>query len=278
MQALILAAGLGSRLETLFRPKPLTPVLGMCLLELGVRQAVSAGADEVIVVTGHMAEEVEAAIGSIAHKTGVSVISRRVADWTQPNGHSVLAGAAEMTGPFLLTMADHIFSHSILKRLVGQHAQDRGVTLAVDYRTEHPLIDPDDATWVDLDNRRFIRAIGKNIERFAAVDCGAFLATEELVDAITSAIAGGLPGSLSDGIQRLADGGRAATMDIGDAWWIDVDDGRAHALAERQVAAQLPEIFTQAVNLPLPDDILDMAHGRPEQVILHEQLKVDMRP
>ena len=37
-------------------------------------------------------------------------------------------------------------------------------------------------------------------------------------------------------MQRLADAGRAATMDIGEAWWIDVDDPRAHAIAEEALA------------------------------------------
>jgi hypothetical protein len=40
-------------------------------------------------------------------------------------------------------------------------------------------------------------------------------------------------------MQRLADQGRAATMDIGASWWLDVDDPRAHALAEAEAPAQL---------------------------------------
>jgi 1L-myo-inositol 1-phosphate cytidylyltransferase len=32
-------------------------------------------------------------------------------------------------------------------------------------------------------------------------------------------------------------------MEIGGAWWLDVDDPRAHALAEEQAPAQLPEIY-----------------------------------
>ena len=44
-------------------------------------------------------------------------------------------------------------------------------------------------------------------------------------------------------LQRLADAGRAATMDVGEAWWLDVDDPRAHALAEAEAPAQLAEIY-----------------------------------
>ena len=44
-------------------------------------------------------------------------------------------------------------------------------------------------------------------------------------------------------MQRLADAGRAATMDIGEAWWLDVDEPRFHAMAEDQAPLHLPEIF-----------------------------------
>jgi hypothetical protein len=47
-------------------------------------------------------------------------------------------------------------------------------------------------------------------------------------------------------MQRIADAGRAATMDIGDAWWLDVDDPRAHGLAEAEAPQRLPEIYATA--------------------------------
>jgi 1L-myo-inositol 1-phosphate cytidylyltransferase len=243
MDALIIAAGFGSRLRDISDSKPMTPIAGIPLLELGVRQAKAAGVERVIVVTGHEAERLEAALPALAERAGAPVVAQRVEDWSKPNGWSVLAGADIISGDYLLMMSDHIFSGSILTRLAQQGGTDRGVTLAVDFRCDDPLIDPDDATWVKLDQAGFIRAIGKTIPEFDAVDCGAFLATPELTDAIRNAIAEGKSGSLSEGMQKLADAGRAATMDIGKAWWLDVDDPRAHALAEAQAPVQLPEIY-----------------------------------
>ena len=143
-------------------------------------------------------------------------------------------------------MADHIFEGSILTQLVREGTKSRGVTLAIDRRTDSALIDPADATWVRTDRDGRIDAIGKSIADYDAVDCGAFLATPELASAIHAAIAEGKAGSLSEGMQRLADAGRAATMDIGNAWWLDVDDPRAHALAEAEAPKYLPEIFAPA--------------------------------
>lgn len=243
MDALIIAAGFGSRLRDISDSKPMTPIAGIPLLELGVRQAKAAGVERVVVVTGHEAHRLEAALPALSDRAGLPVVAQRVEDWSKPNGWSVLAGADAIAGNYLLMMSDHIFSGSILTRLAQQHAPDRGVTLAVDYRCDHPLIDPDDATWVKLDAAGFIRAIGKTIDPYDAVDCGAFLCTPELAEAIRTAIAQGKAGSLSEGMQILADAGRAATMDIGEAWWLDVDDPRAFDLAEAEAPRELPEIY-----------------------------------
>jgi 1L-myo-inositol 1-phosphate cytidylyltransferase len=243
MDAVIIAAGFGSRLRAISDSKPLTPIAGVPLLELGVRQAKSAGAHRVVVVTGHEADRLESGLPALAERTGINVEPVRVADWSKPNGWSVMAGAAATDGNYLLMMSDHIFSGPILMQLARQGGPDRGVTLAIDRRTDHPLIDPDDATWVRTGADGFIRAIGKTIAPYDAVDCGAFLATPELAAAIRAAIDAGQAGSLSEGMQRLADAGRAATMDIGEAWWLDVDDPRAFALAEDQAPRELPEIY-----------------------------------
>lgn len=243
MDAVIIAAGYGSRLRELSESKPLTEIAGKVLIALGVRQAHAAGAQRVIVVTGHQADRLEAYLAALARESGIAIVPVRVDDWSKPNGYSVMAGAVEAGGDFLLMMADHIFSAGILAALANQGGPDRGVTLAIDRRITSPLIDPDDATWVQTTENGDITAIGKTIAAYDAVDCGAFLATQELATAIASAIAAGKSGSLSDGMQLLADMGRAATMDVGDAWWLDVDDPRAHSLAEAEAPQMLPEIY-----------------------------------
>lgn len=246
MDALIIAAGAGSRLRLVADSKPLAPILDLALIEIGIRQVARAGASRAVVVTGYRADAVEAALPAIASRVGIPVVPQRVKHWRLPNGHSVIAGASQITGNYLLLMADHIFADPILPNLLAYGAPVGGVTLAIDRRTEGSLIDPDDATWVDIDNRGRIRAIGKDIPSYCAVDCGAFFATPVLSSAIAEAIAQGRPGSLSDGMQRLADQGRAATMDIGESWWIDVDDPRTYALAQTQVVRRLPHLFHKA--------------------------------
>ncbi len=248
MDAVIIAAGYGSRLRDLSDSKPLTPVAGIPLIELGVRQARAAGVERITVVTGHEGARVEEFLAGLSRRSGIEIHAERVEDWSLPNGFSVMAGASRVSrlggSDFLLMMADHIFSAEILAGLARVGRPDRGVTLAIDRRVDSPLVDPDDATWVATDAAGRICAIGKHLTTYDAVDCGAFLATPELADAIAEAIAAGKPGSLSDGMQRLADMGRAATLEIGGAWWLDVDDPRAHAIAEAEAPAELALIYS----------------------------------
>ena len=243
MDAVIIAAGYGSRLASLSPSKPLTPVAGMPLIEIGARQCRAAGVTRIVVVTGHEGDAVEQFLADCSVRLGLPIETVRIDDWSRPNGWSVIAGAAACAGPFLLLMADHMFDGAILARLADQGHADRDVTLAIDRRIDNPLVDPDDATWVRTNAAGRITAIGKTIETFDAVDCGAFWATQALADAICSAIDAGKSGSLSDGMQVLADRGRAATMEVDDAWWMDVDDPHAHALAEAEAPRRIPGAF-----------------------------------
>jgi 1L-myo-inositol 1-phosphate cytidylyltransferase len=248
MDGLILAAGFGSRLRELYSSKPLALVKGVSLLEIAVRQLVSAGVDRVVVVAGYQADLIEEALVEISGRVGCEIITKRIDNWDKPNGYSVMAGASLLPGNYLLVMCDHLLSTPILRGLAQAHSYDRGVTLAIDRKTDSPLVDPDDATWVETRKNGFISQIGKGLATYDAVDCGAFLATPALADAIQQSIDAGKQGSLSDGMQWLADRGAAATLDIGEAWWMDVDDPRAHAMAENLLDDSLSLLGSQQVD------------------------------
>ena len=235
MNCLILAAGLGSRLQGISESKPLTPLGGVPLIEHVIRRAAAGGATRFLVVTGHEAARVERFLAELQFRLAVPIGWERVADWSKPNGHSVIAGAAALNGNYLLSMCDHVYDPAIVTRLLS--ARPRGVTLAVDRKLAGPLIDIDDATKVEVASDGRIARIGKQIEAYNAIDTGVFLATPALAPAILTAIGDGAEGTLSDGVQRLADAGRAWTVDVGDARWIDVDSPATLELAEARIAS-----------------------------------------
>lgn len=242
MNALILAAGYGTRLAGVAPVKPLAEVAGASLLEWSVRQAATVGVARAVVVTGHCAEVVEATLPTIAARCGVILEPCRLADWSQPNGISVMAGAARISGNYLLLMADHLFAAGLLAELMQTMAQPAGAVLAIDRDVSASAIDPADATFVQRHVNGQIARIGKHLEAYDAADCGAFIATPDLAMAIAEAIAQGAPGSLSDGMQWLADRGMAYTVDVTGHGWIDVDDPQMLALAERIASEFLPAL------------------------------------
>jgi choline kinase len=233
MNCLIIAAGHGSRLRDISPSKPLTPVAGVPLIEHVARAAAAGGATAFTIVTGHEAERLETFLTGLSERLGLPITTVRIADWDRPNGHSVLAGAASMTGDYLLTMSDHLFDPAIIRLLLAAPAA--ALTLAVDRDLANPLLDMDDATKVALGPDGAILAIGKNLERFDAIDTGLFRATPALAEAIKAAVADGGAGSLSEGVQRLAERGDALTVEIKGARWLDVDDPIALAKAERML-------------------------------------------
>ena len=239
MKAVILAAGHGSRLREISDSKPLTPVGGTPLIEHVIAGAAIAGIDEAIVVTGHAADRVEAHLAGLSARIGVTIRTVRLADWDLPNGHSLVAGAAGLDSPFLLLMSDHLFDPALPARLIREADQHAALTLAVDRDLERPSLDIDDATTVAIDASGRIVRIAKTLEQWDAVDTGIFLATPALAEAVAGAVSAGGSGSLSEGVQRLADAGRAFTLDVTGMSWLDVDDRASLAHAEKWVGRGL---------------------------------------
>jgi 1L-myo-inositol 1-phosphate cytidylyltransferase len=239
MNCLILAAGHGSRMRAVSPSKPLTMVAGAPLIEHVITAARAAGAAEIVVVTGHEADRLEAFLEGLRSRLGISLRWARAPDWNKPNGLSVVAGADLLEGEYLLLMSDHLFDPQIALNLIRTGNRGAAVTLAVDRALSGPLLDIDDATKVQVDEAGRIVRIGKRIDPYDAIDTGIFLATPALAEAIRRDVATGGGGSLSEGVQRLAEDRLAFTLDIGDRKWIDVDDPASLELAQRVAASIL---------------------------------------
>jgi 1L-myo-inositol 1-phosphate cytidylyltransferase len=242
-QAVILAAGKGTRLRESADalPKPLTTVGGVPLIKRTIMTLADAGVKKVVVVTGFMADLVRATIeADTAYAArGVEVAFVHNADFELANGISVMAGGKTLGGPFLLSMADHIYSVAIARLLVQCSLDDADLYLATDPRIDS-VLDIDDATKVRSDNGRIVE-IGKQIAAYDRIDCGVFAVGPRLIDALAAERAERGDCSLSDGVRRLAGMGRARVIDIGDEVWQDVDTpaDREHAERALQSAANL---------------------------------------
>ncbi len=228
MQAIILAAGQGTRLRSVSPSKPLTPLNGRPLIHHILDRLAAAGVTRPLVVTGYRGDEVAAAVAAWGGEGARTLYN---AGWAEPNGVSVLAVADRLEAQALLVMADHLASPGLYRAVAASSRRDAGLVLGIDRRLGHPWADEADVTRVATRNGRIV-AIGKALGTYDAHDSGVFLVTPELPAALHGLAAPGL----SDGVRRLAAAGRAMTVDISAHDWIDIDDPRALALAEGWLA------------------------------------------
>ncbi len=236
MKCLIIAAGQGTRLRNIAPSKPLAPVAGLPLIEHVVSAAAAGGATGFVVVTGYEAEPLEAFLGDLAERSGLPIEIVRNPDWARPNGLSVLAAEARLDGEFILLMSDHLFDPAILSDMIAAdregdaHPRRR-------FRRRQSAARPRRR---DQD-RSLARTAGSSasarlLPRYDAIDTGIFIAGPALLEALRASLAAGGSGSLSEGVQALADAGRAFVWDCGGRWWLDVDDEAAFAKAEAALA------------------------------------------
>jgi 1L-myo-inositol 1-phosphate cytidylyltransferase len=239
-EALVLAAGTGSRLRAgkADPPKPLQPVAGRPMLARTLLALRAAGVRRVVVVVGFQGDRIRDYLGrdpSLA-AAGLELVVVDNPDYLCANGVSVLAARAALAGPFLLSMSDHVYDPSIPRLAAAADLAAADLYLCVDRRLEE-VYDPDDATKVVTSAGRILD-IGKTLSCYDAVDTGVFACSSALFSELARARAEHGDCSLSDGVRGLAAAGRARVLDIGDAFWQDVDTPGARDRAERILAAR----------------------------------------
>jgi len=231
-EAVILAAGAGLRLrgpDPTFL-KPLVPVLGRPLISYTIDALVRVGVEKINAVVGFEGERLGAALERlIPLGTELRLIKNR--DWRKQNGISVLASASHVTAPFILTMSDHLFEESILDLLVRE-AEPNQLILAIDKKL-NSIFDLDDAMKIQTRGERVI-AVGKNLRRYDAIDTGLFVCPTDIFGYLERAKQND-DCSLADGVRLLASEGKVRGLDIGEAWWQDVDTPEMLQHAEEQM-------------------------------------------
>src|SRR3954469_17912034 len=133
-RAIVLAAGVGSRLNEGggLAPKPLRRVAGVPLVVRVLRTLEAAGVEDAVVVIGHGGQLIKDAVAA-EHELGLEVTFVENTDYLKKSGVSVLAAASYIDRECLLTMADHLYSPELVKRLLAAELPEGGAALAVDY-------------------------------------------------------------------------------------------------------------------------------------------------
>ncbi|NIS79782.1 MAG: NTP transferase domain-containing protein [Anaerolineales bacterium] len=222
MKGVILAAGAGTRLKSLTRelPKPLVSLLGQSLIDYTIEAFVQAGFTRLGVVGGYKGHLLHHYLGD-GSRYGISIQYLANPYYWRGNATSILASQPFVQNePFVVSMADHVISDIILKRLLA--CAGRGHLLCVD-RQAHAPPQINDATKVWVDKKGSVVYISKELVRLNAIDTGVFLFTPRIFHHISTCLQNDLC-SITKTIQwMIARGDRLGTCDVSGAFWMDVD-------------------------------------------------------
>jgi len=91
-----------------------------------------------------------------------------------------------------------------------------------------------------------ITDIGKNLRHYDAIDTGLFVCPVEIFVYLERAKSGNRRSdcSLADAVQLMAGDNNVRAIDIGDAWWQDVDTPQMLKYAERQMSERMQSATT----------------------------------
>lgn len=236
LPAVVLAAGYGSRLEeaTNGSPKVLVPVAGRPLIAHTLDALQQAGCNEICVVTGYRAAEVEQALRALqtdGRRLQMILNSR----YDLPNASSLAAARAWIGArPFLLLMADHLLSTEAIARMLLS-AYPYAVGIDRSPLTAERIAE---ATKVAIADDGRVVAFGKNLARWHGIDAGIFRLLPDLFADLDRL---GHATELSALLTTVAARVPFYTVDLTGAFWLDVDTpadlADAEALLRRRDAS-----------------------------------------
>ena len=232
--AVLLVGGLGTRLRSVVSktPKALARVGETTILELLIRQLQVQGIRRIILCTGHMADQIERALGDGTH-LGVSIVYSREGKPMGTGGALKLAESYISDASTVLVMNGDSLLEADLANLVKSHRlHGELATLAV-----CPVVDASRFGTVRVDAKNRIVAFQEKtgVADAGLVSAGIYAFRREVFDHISSE-----PSSLEqDLFPRLVSQGMQAY--VVESMFIDIgtpdDYARAQVLAERLEAA-----------------------------------------
>ncbi|MDQ3937772.1 MAG: phosphocholine cytidylyltransferase family protein [Chloroflexota bacterium] len=242
MDALIMAAGRGSRLGGLTddRPKSLIDLGGISPLELQIEILLARAVRRAILVTGYRADLVRAVAG---RRAGDRLTLEFVFNpfWSVTNVLGSAWFAREKLGDdFIYLHADTVFEPSILDDLLASRAE---VSLPIDMRA----VEPEQMKAEVRDGRVLYLSKELPDERSAGEFIGIGLFRQSVVPRLRHAIdaeieSGSLNAYFEAAINRLISGHgvSAAAVDVRGRPWTEIDFPEDLQAARRQLPALLP--------------------------------------
>jgi len=217
VQAVILAAGRGSRLDRAIRglPKCLAKVAGVSLIDRQIALLRAAGIDDIAVVTGYRADAVRAAVGDRA-----AFIHNPA--WASTNSLCSLHVCRDwVTGPFIVLNCDVLLDPQVLPRLLRHDGNVFAFDSSSGNEDEHMKVELRQGYLAAIDKALpSDRVHGENVG-LLYFDARAARRLFEETEALMRA--GATQTWLAAAVQRLAPWIPLRGVDIADLSWIEID-------------------------------------------------------
>ncbi len=254
MKAIILCAGLGTRLRplTFSNAKHLIPIANKPVMFYGLEAIIEAGVTEIGVIVGENRSDFVQALGN-GKRWGVQ-ISYIVQE--QPKGLAHAAKVAqEFVGdePFIMYLGDNLFQMGLKEavKLFHLHQPD-----AVAFLCE--VEDPRAYGVAELDGERVIRVVEKPKEPMSNwALTGAYIFKPivfEVIDDLKPSARGEY--EITDAIQGLIERGRQVMPYFVQGWWVDTGNAADMLQANRLILRQIEGRVGQDVQVDAQSEIV----------------------
>ena len=217
LQAVVLAAGDGDRMHPHAggRPKSLIPICGRPIINHVLDGLFAAGVRDTLIVVGFESHELRHALADVS-PCGMTVRFVENLEFASGNARSLWAARDDVSGSFVLAMADHLAAPSIARKLAAG-ARDR-CRLAVEFADQDDVRAHEATRALVQDG--LVVDLGKTIDEWNAFDTGTFLCTPAIFDAITPANRDGELGAIFATLARKLE---LEAVDVSGLRWIDID-------------------------------------------------------
>tara|TARA_B100000315_G_C14407996_1_gene509633 strand:- start:182 stop:910 length:729 start_codon:yes stop_codon:yes gene_type:complete len=175
MNAIILAAGKGTRLGNITRnyPKAIVKVMDKELIRYVVDMVLYVNASKIVVVGGSGFNHLKSFISSYAPE----VILTRNLDYEKGNLYSLKCALPYVNDSFLLFNVDHVFSRDLLDVVISVYNNSNEITLFCD----NLKTIEDDQMKVSAEGNRLCK-ISKTLETYDTGYCGLIYCPKAMID------------------------------------------------------------------------------------------------
>ncbi len=272
MQAVILAAGCGSRMGDLGNgPKVLLDLHGQTLLEYQLHVLSSLGIERFVVIVGYQGEKVERFITCRRLDKRFALVVAYNEDWQKGNASSILAARPYLQGDrFVVVMGDHLFDAEPLRGFLKVRGDFVGV-----FDSAPRFVDVSEATKARA-RHGHVTALGKDLTEFRYVDTGLFICSQRVFPFVEACLAEGV-GSFNEVKRRWVQAGHVLHIfDCQGAFWMDVDTpqdlAKARAiLCERLAKARdglVARHLNRRLSIPLSRWLVKHTRVTPNEITL----------